>query len=192
MTSPAVRIGASLVLAAQALRAWTTRQVLVAVAAGLAVALLVGFVTVLIPNAVFARDIPPVWWNYPVWLVTSALSGMLAATYVRAGTSVGPADETAVTRPETTPDSHGEDSAERRTSRLGIAGGILAWFAVGCPVCNKIALLALGYSGAITWFAPVQPFLAAGALALTAVALVWRLRGQVSCPVRPPPVAVAR
>ena len=42
----------------------------------------------------------------------------------------------------------------------------LAWFAVGCPVCNKLALLALGYSGAITWFTPVQPFLALGALIL--------------------------
>ncbi len=73
-----------------------------------------------------------------------------------------------------------------------MAGGMLAWFAVGCPVCNKLALLALGYSGAITWFAPVQPFLALGALVLTSVALVWRLRGQVACPVRLEPVTGAR
>lgn len=78
---------------------------------------------------------------------------------------------------------------ERRSSRMGVAGGILAWFVVGCPVCNKIALLALGYSGAITWFAPVQPLLAVVAMILTAVALVWRLRGQVSCPL--PASAVA-
>ena len=62
-----------------------------------------------------------------------------------------------------------------------MAGGILTWFAVGCPVCNKLALLALGYSGAITWFAPVQPYLAAIALLTTAAALVVRLRGQVLC-----------
>ena len=52
-------------------------------------------------------------------------------------------------------------------------------------MCNKLALLALGYSGALTWFAPVQPYL--GALAI--VVLVWalrvRLRGQVACPVLP-------
>ena len=66
---------------------------------------------------------------------------------------------------------------------MGIAGSMLAWFAVGCPVCNKLALLALGYSGAITWFAPVQPFLALAAMVLTGAALVWRLRGQVACPV---------
>ncbi|HIW67205.1 MAG TPA: hypothetical protein H9878_03610, partial [Candidatus Dietzia merdigallinarum] len=69
----------------------------------------------------------------------------------------------------------------RRSSRLGFVGAFLAWFAVGCPVCNKLALLVLGYSGAITWFAPMQPFLAVIALVLTAVALVVRLRGQVAC-----------
>ncbi|MEG3616720.1 hypothetical protein [Isoptericola haloaureus] len=148
-------------LAVLGLRAWTPRQRVVAVVAALAVGLLIGWATVLIPNPVFSREIPPVWWNYPVWILTSVLSGMLVATYVR---SAAPSDD------------------ETRTSRLGMAGGVLAWFAVGCPVCNKLALLALGYSGAITWFAPVQPFLGLAALALTAVALVWRLRGQVACP----------
>ena len=164
----------------QALRGWTSRQALVAIVTGLAVALVIGFATVLIPNPVFGREIPPVWWNYPVWLVTSALSGMLVATYVRQGEdgAAGSGDD-------------GDEVEARRSSRLGMAGGILAWFAVGCPVCNKLALLALGYSGAISWFAPVQPFLALGALILTGVALVWRLRGQVACPVRPTPVAAA-
>ena len=50
-----------------------------------------------------------------------------------------------------------------------MVGGVMAWFAVGCPVCNKIALVAFGYSGAITYFAPIQPFLALGAMVLTAV-----------------------
>src|SRR5699024_8091455 len=63
------------------------------------------------------------------------------------------------------------------------------WFAVGCPVCNKIALLALVYSGALTWFAPLQPLLAVTALALAGWALAVRLRGEISCPV---PGAVAR
>jgi hypothetical protein len=66
-----------------------------------------------------------------------------------------------------------------------MVGGVLAWFDLGCPVCNKVALLALGYSGAITWFAPVQPFLGAAALVTTAGALLIRLRGQVLCPTSP-------
>ena len=173
----------TLTLARQGLATLDRRPWLVALASAVGVALLIGYATVLIPNDFFARDIEPVWWNYPVWLLTSALSGLLVATYIKARVEpveTSPADsrvEPVETSPEvTTP-------TDRRTSRLGLAGGILAWFAVGCPVCNKLALLALGYSGAITWFAPIQPFLAIGALALTAVALVVRLRGMVACAV---------
>jgi hypothetical protein len=163
----------TLTLARQGLASLDRRQWLVALASAVGVALLIGYATVLIPNDFFARDIEPVWWNYPVWLLTSALSGLLVATYIRPSQRVEPVE----TSPEVT------SPEDRRTSRLGLAGGILAWFAVGCPVCNKLALLALGYSGAITWFAPIQPFLAIGALALTAVALVVRLRGMVACAV---------
>ncbi len=158
---------------AQALRGWSARQYAVAVAAAAAYAVTVGLATVIIPNPIFARDIPVVAWNYPVWIVTALLVGVLAATYVR------------------TPGEGGALSSrrEQRSGRAGVAGGLLTWFAVGCPVCNKIALLALGYTGALTWFAPVQPFLALAALGLAAWAVVVRLRGQVACPL---PVGVAR
>ena len=168
----------TLSLAAQGLRTWGARRVLVAAGVALAFGLLLGLATVLIPNPVFARDIPPVWWNYPVWILTSVLSGMLVATYVREDRGAA-ASTSGEVRALGYDDN---DTAEaRRSSRIGFVGAFLAWFAVGCPVCNKLALLALGYSGAITWFAPVQPFLAIIALALTAVALVVRLRGQVAC-----------
>lgn len=194
-------VGESFRLAGQALRLWTGRQVLVAIVAAVVVAVVIGMATVLIPNPVFGREIPPVWWNYPVWLVTSALAGMLIATYVQPprpalNTWASAGDEGRIGAGSTA--STGTGSADvddevqaRRSSRMGMAGGILAWFAVGCPVCNKLALLALGYSGAITWFTPIQPFLALGGLVLTGAALMWRLRGQVACPVRPEPVAVA-
>lgn len=162
-------------LAWQALRSWGPRQFLVAGAAALAVGLLIGLATVLIPNPVFARDIPPVWWNYPVWILTSALSGLLVATYVTPD-SAGPGHV-----PEDAGNGAGTRQ-ERRGGRWGTVGGVLAWFAVGCPVCNKLALLAFGYSGAITWFAPVQPVLALASGVLLVLALLWRLRGQVACP----------
>ncbi len=169
----------TVVLAVRGLRTWTARQFLAAAGAAVAFGLLLGVVTVLIPNSYFSRDIPPVWWNYPVWVLISMLSGLLAATYVR-----GRPDPTGGDGAERSErDADRGSAGERRTSRFGVAGSLLAWFAVGCPVCNKFALLALGYSGAITWFAPVQPFLAIGALGLTGVALVARLRGQVACPV---------
>ena len=155
------------------LRTWGKRRWFVAAGVALGFALVLGLSTVLIPNPVFARDIATVPWNYPVWIATSLLVGLLSATYVRQEL------------PQTAP----LQATERGASRLGMAGGFLAWFAVGCPVCNKLALLALGYSGAITWFAPVQPFLGIAALVLTAAALWVRLRGEVACSV-PAPVTV--
>lgn len=150
----------------QALRSWGPRPWLAAVAASLATALVLGYVTVLIPNPVFRRDVPPTAWSYPVWVLTSALTGLLLATYVR---SAGQPAE-----PST---AEGE-----RSSIAGLAGTFAAWFAIGCPVCNKLALLALGYTGALTWFAPVQPWLAAGAVVLLVAGLADRLAGQVACP----------
>lgn len=169
----------TLALAGRGLRMWGPRRVLVAAGVALAFGLLLGLATVLIPNPVFTREIPPVWWNYPVWILTSVLSGMVVATYVRedAGAAASPSGGVGVVGY----DDDDTTAQARRSSRLGFVGAFLAWFAVGCPVCNKLALLALGYSGAITWFAPVQPVLAVVALALTVVALVVRLTGQVEC-----------
>jgi hypothetical protein len=55
-------------------------------------------------------------------------------------------------------------------------GGLATFFAIGCPVCNKIVLLALGTSGALNLFAPIQPLIGAASLALLAATLIWRLR----------------
>lgn len=72
----------------QALRSWSARRWAGAAVATFVVALALGVVTVLIPNPIFGRDIPPTWWSYPAWIVTSILSGMLIATYFRSGPKV--------------------------------------------------------------------------------------------------------
>lgn len=150
-------------LAASALRYWTARQLVIAIGGALAVGLLIGIATVLIPNPWFGRDVPPTWWAYPVWVLTAIFSGLLLGTYA-AGADTEP------------------EGGEPRMGRWGLTGGMLAWFAVGCPVCNKFAILALGYTGAMTWFAPVQPLLGVVALIATGGAALYRLRGQVACP----------
>ena len=59
-------------------RQWVTATV------GAALTLLVlGLPAVLIPNGIFAREIDPTWWSYPVWVATAVLSGLLFATYTR-------------------------------------------------------------------------------------------------------------
>jgi hypothetical protein len=107
------------------------------------------------------------WWSYPVLVITALLGGLLAATYVREpGASVDAVDD------------------ERPARRGGIAG-LLSFFAVGCPVCNKLVVIALGTVGARQWFEPVQPLLAAVSIVLMAIALRTRLRYADACPIGP-------
>lgn len=150
--------------ASDALRGWTRRQVGVAVVAATLVALAIGVPTDVIPNPVFGRPVPVTWWSYPTLLITAVLGGMLAATYVR-------------DRHTATPDEL--DAPTRR----GSVAGVLSFFAVGCPVCNKLVIVALGTTGARQWFEPVQPVLAVVSIALLAWAVRSRLRSQGACAV---------
>jgi hypothetical protein len=149
------------------LRSWPPRRWLIAGVASVVIALAIGIPTDVIPNPVFGRPVPVTWWSYPVLAVTAILGGLLAATYVRDQTVPAELD---------------------RPGRAGGLGGLLSFFAVGCPVCNKLVVIALGATGARQWFEPLQPLLAVASIALLAVALRVRLRSAVACPVRPAPV----
>lgn len=157
-------------LALRAPAAWPPARWATAAVAAALCALAVGLPTAVIPNPVFGRSVPVQWWNPPVLAATALLGGLLLATCLRTGASAGAGAGSAA----------GED---RRSARFGSASGLLAFLAVGCPVCNKPVLLLLGTSGALNIWAPVQPLLAVAALALLAVATVRRLAGEVACPV---------
>ena len=144
-----------------ALLTWRPRRWLAAVLGGLATFVLLGVTTAVIPNPVFGRSIAPTDWAMEVLVITSVLSGLLFASYVRnEARALEPAD---------------------KGSRWGTAGGLLAYLAIGCPVCNKVVLIALGSTGAVQFFAPVQPYLGAIGIAVLAVALIVRLRGELVC-----------
>ena len=144
----------------RSLVSWPARRWLAAAAAAVGFALVVAVPTDLIDNPVFGREIAPPWWAWPSLVVSSVLGGLLVATYVAAPR-----------QPDTV-----------ATRRGGWVGAALTYFAVGCPVCNKLVLVALGSAGAVTWFEPVQPVLQLLAVALLAWALRSRLRGELSCP----------
>jgi hypothetical protein len=72
-------------------------------------------------------------------------------------------------------------ATELRPGRPLTGGGLLALFAVSCPVCTKPAVLVLGAAGAVTWFGPVQPVLGGLAVLVLGIALVLRLRAQAAC-----------
>jgi hypothetical protein len=141
------------------LKQWPARRWWFAAGTALATYLFIAIPTVLIDNPVFGREVPPTPWSRTALAISSVLAGLVAATYVAT--------------PDTAPRS--------REGRLGAAGGMVTFFAVGCPVCNKLVLLALGYSGAIRFFGPLQPYLAVGAIALLGWAFVGRVRREKSC-----------
>jgi hypothetical protein len=123
-----------------------------------------GLVAAIIPNPVFGRQVPPEPFAIAVWFASAPLVGLLGATYSAPVAVAGavPLDL--------------EAAAGRDGTVLGAAASLGAFLAIGCPVCNKVALLLLGASGAMTVFAPLQPVIGAASLVLLVGTLAWRLR----------------
>lgn len=141
---------------------WSKKRWFVASATAMATGLFISLPTAILKTPIFGREIPVTSWSVPVVIATSIFSGMLFATYVNNDNSM----------------------KEERSLKVGGAGALFSFLAVGCPVCNKLVLIALGYSGAIQYFAPVQPYLAAAGILLLAYALQKRLIGESLCQVR--------
>lgn len=145
---------------------WPLRRWLAASAPAVLTYLAVAVPTDLIDTPLFSREVPPTWWSFPVLGLTAVLTGLLLATYV----SRGPATRAGSEEPDT-------------KGRFGVAGTIVSFFAVGCPVCNKLVLLAVGTSGAMQYFEPLQPPLAGLSIALLLWAFFKRATSEDHCPV---------
>jgi hypothetical protein len=122
----------------------------VAVAATALALLAIGIPTDVVPNPWFTRMTPVRPADVVFLVLTALLTGALAATYLR--------------------------RISDRTPGVAVGSGVLSVLAVGCPVCNKLVVGLLGFSGALTYFAPLQPILGALAVVLAATALGVRLR----------------
>jgi hypothetical protein len=143
----------------QAILLWNRRKWAAAFGGAIGTLLVVAIPTAMIANPIFGRGIAVTSWAWPVLIITSLLAGMLLATYV-------------AVVPSKTAD---------RQLKLGAAGGVLGFLAVGCPVCNKLVLIALGTTGALNFFAPIQPILALLGIVLLGYALQVRLKGESAC-----------
>ena len=121
---------------------------LLAAGAGLATLLAVGLTAAIVDNPFFIRMTPVRPQDYVIWLASGLLVGLITGTFA------GPA-----------PGRHGGKA---------ISGGLLSFLAVGCPICNKLVVLLLGVSGALTVFGPAQLYL--GALSVVLLAWTFRLR----------------
>jgi hypothetical protein len=118
----------------------------------LVAALVIAVPSDLLDNPIFGRPVPPRGIDYVILGVTAALIGLVLAI-----------------RPTPTPES---EQQETRT----LVGGFVSFLAVGCPVCNQLVVALLGTSGALAWWAPVQPLVGLVAVGLLAYTLRMRVR----------------
>lgn len=137
-----------------------------AVVYGAVAAVLIGVPSDVIDTPIFGRPVETGWLDYVILVVTSAFIGLILAI-----------------RPAASGDAVTEAAVERQGTST-IWGGFVSFLAVGCPVCNQAVVALVGISGALSWWAPVQPVVGLAALAL----LVWTLRKRlrtyqaVACP----------
>jgi hypothetical protein len=143
---------------------WLARALSIGILAGAGTALVIGLSTDVIANRWFSRQIPVRPFDVAVLVALSVITGALAATHGLAESS-GVADR-----------------------RAGLGAGFLGWFAVSCPVCNKLVVALVGVSGATGVVEPLQPALGVLAVAVAAGALVVRVRAIRRGACRLPPV----
>lgn len=140
---------------------WPAKRWITAIVTAVLTFLVLGIPTAVIENPIFGRAIEVTPWSVPVLAITSILAGLLLATYVRT-------------------DNYLE---EEKSLKVGGIGGLLSFFAIGCPVCNKLVLIALGTSGAMSYFAPIQPYLAVFGIAFLIYAFRKRVLNESACTV---------
>ena len=121
----------------------------------------------LIDTPIFGRPVETRWIDYAILAITSALIGLIFAIRTEAS--------------ESAESVHARDRDDRRT----IWGGFTSFLAVGCPVCNQLVVALVGTSGALAWWAPVQPLVGLAAVGLLLYTLRKRLQTYrlAACPV---------
>lgn len=116
----------------------------------------------LIDTRIFGRPIEPKPIDYLILAITAALIGLILA--------IRPAERT--------------DDFESQETRT-LVGGFVSFLAVGCPVCNQAVVALVGTSGALSWWAPIQPVVGLIAIGLLLYTLRMRLRTyqRSACPI---------
>lgn len=116
----------------------------------------------LIDTPFFGRPVDTRPIDYVILAVTAALIGLILGI-----------------RPEV------DEEILEAQDRTTVWGGFVSFLAVGCPVCNQAVVALIGTSGALSWWAPVQPVVGALAIGLLVYTLRKRLRTYdlVACPV---------
>ena len=116
-------------------------------AIGLAV---IGLTTAIFENWLFFRMTPVRTQDYVIWILSSVLMGLIVGSYFVASSTSG-------------------------DGKI-LSGGVLSVLAVGCPTCNKLVVLLLGTTGALTFFAPLQLYIGIASVLLLGWTLLLRAK----------------
>jgi len=137
--------------------AWRQTRLLVApkplvfgLVAGLVSAVLQAIPTAVFPNPFFVRMTPVRLLDYVFLAASSVLIGLIFSTF---------------TLPKATV------SCQNRA----FGSGVLSTLAIGCPICNHVVVAMIGISGALSYWAPLQPVVGATAV----VILLWTLHERL-------------
>ncbi len=142
----------------QVLRLFGPRGWFVAALGTAGALVLIGIPAAIVDSPFFIRMIPTRPQDYVIWVVSAVLVGLIAGTYA-----------------SRTPSTH-----EGKV----FSGGMLSFLAVGCPICNKLVVVLLGTSGALTFFGPAQIYIGLASLGLLAWTFSLRAGSVVAaCPV---------
>jgi hypothetical protein len=142
------------------LRTWSRRQWRVAGIAFLSSFLVMGIIGETIPGASLGRGTPVEWWNYVTLVLSPALIGLIAATFVPA-----------------------EQPTRSRRGGVASAGlsGVVGTVVMACPVCNPLAIPLFGSAGVLSFLAPERGLIALLSVVLLAMTLFLRLRTARTC-----------
>jgi len=110
--------------------------------------LLLGMVTVLIPNKFFARMIPVNSLDYIFLILTAILIG----TYLSFN-------------------RYKKKHPNKKCTAAAYSGGIGGFLGFGCVLCNKILLLILGAGGVLTYVEPYRPIIGSAGIGLMGYAV---------------------
>lgn len=131
-----------------------------ALVAAIAVAVVTGLPTAIVPSPIFGRSVDVRPQDYAFWAAGSLLLGFVLATFLA--------------------------SPETPAKAPAFTGGFLSYVAVGCPTCNKLAVILLGTSGALNVFGPLQLLIGVASVGLLVWAVVLRSRAlQRACVLTP-------
>lgn len=110
-------------------------SIIIGILSGIGFFLLLGLVSAMVPNPFFSRMTAISSFDWTILVLTSILAGSYIGLY------------------------HFIKNNKNLSITCATSGGVLSFLAFACPVCNKLILLVLGFSGAMTYFAPIQPIL---------------------------------